>query len=60
MAMATKAGNDPSTTQWMELEAAETWQDPIPGEDEYLQIMVRQMQEKLTKLKPTGSVTVAQ
>lgn len=60
MAVAAKAGNDPSTTQRMELEAAEARQDPIPGEDEYLQIMVRQMQEKLAKTKPTGSAPAAQ
>ncbi|KAH7936949.1 hypothetical protein HPB49_006525 [Dermacentor silvarum] len=60
MAVAAKAGNDPSTTQWMELEAAEVRQDPIPGEDEYLQIMIRRMQEKLAKTKPTGSAPAGQ
>ncbi|KAH7970884.1 hypothetical protein HPB49_016387 [Dermacentor silvarum] len=60
MAVAAKAGNDPSTTQWLELEATEAWQDPIPGEDEYLQIIVRRMQEKLAKMNPTGSVAAAQ
>ncbi|KAL1479112.1 hypothetical protein MTO96_052132 [Rhipicephalus appendiculatus] len=46
--------------QWVEIDAAEARQDPIPGEDEYLQIMVSQMQEKLAKMKPRGSTAAAQ
>ncbi|KAL1474748.1 hypothetical protein MTO96_020502 [Rhipicephalus appendiculatus] len=60
MAASTKTGYDPSTMQWVEIDAAEARQDPIPGEDEYLQIMVRQMQEKLAKMKPRGSTAAAQ
>ncbi|KAL1485288.1 hypothetical protein MTO96_032050, partial [Rhipicephalus appendiculatus] len=60
MAVSTKTGYDPSTMQWVEIDAAEARQDPIPGEDEYLQIMVRQMQEKLAKMKPRGSTAAAQ
>ncbi|KAH8009098.1 hypothetical protein HPB51_010288 [Rhipicephalus microplus] len=52
MAASTKTGYDPSTMQWVDIEVAETQEDPIPGEDEYLQIMVRQLQEKLAKMKP--------
>ncbi|KAL3186659.1 hypothetical protein MRX96_026816 [Rhipicephalus microplus] len=47
MAASTKTGYDPSTMQWVDIEVAETREDPIPGEDEYLQIMVRQMQQVL-------------
>ncbi|KAH7972538.1 hypothetical protein HPB52_013272 [Rhipicephalus sanguineus] len=46
--------------QWAEIEAAEARQDPIPAEDEYLQITVRQMQDKLVKMKPRGLVAAAQ
>ncbi|KAH6931342.1 hypothetical protein HPB50_023907 [Hyalomma asiaticum] len=60
MAASTKTGYDPSTMQWVEIQAAEARRDPIPGEDEYLQIMVRQMQEKLAKIKPRGSTAAAQ
>ncbi|KAH8020314.1 hypothetical protein HPB51_000594 [Rhipicephalus microplus] len=60
MAASTKTGYDPSTMQWVDIEVAETQEDPIPGEDEYLQIMVRQMQEKLAKMKPRGSTAAAQ
>ncbi|KAL3188383.1 hypothetical protein MRX96_023047 [Rhipicephalus microplus] len=60
MAASTKTGYDPSTMQWVDIEVAETREDPIPGEDEYLQIMVRQMQEKLAKMKPRGSTAAAQ
>ncbi|KAL3258221.1 hypothetical protein MRX96_016726 [Rhipicephalus microplus] len=57
MAASTKTGYDPSTMQWVDIEVAETREDPIPGEDEYLQIMVRQMQEKLAKMKPQARKT---
>ncbi|KAL3174684.1 hypothetical protein MRX96_011081 [Rhipicephalus microplus] len=60
MAASTKTGYDPSTMQWVDIEVAETREDPIPGEDEYLQIMVRQMQEKLAKMEPRGSTAAAQ
>ncbi|KAL3205902.1 hypothetical protein MRX96_040583 [Rhipicephalus microplus] len=60
MAASTKTGYDPSTMQWVDIEVAETREDPIPGEDEYLQIMVRQLQEKLAKMKPRGSTAAAQ
>ncbi|KAH8032393.1 hypothetical protein HPB51_024522 [Rhipicephalus microplus] len=60
MAASTKTGYDPSTMQWVHIEVAETREDPIPGEDEYLQIMVRQLQEKLAKMKPRGSTAAAQ
>ncbi|KAL3222571.1 hypothetical protein MRX96_028353 [Rhipicephalus microplus] len=60
MAASTKTGYDPSTMQWVDIEVAETRIDPIPDEDEYLQIMVRQMQEKLAKMKPRGSTAAAQ
>ncbi|KAL1479114.1 hypothetical protein MTO96_052131, partial [Rhipicephalus appendiculatus] len=46
--------------QWVEIDAAEARQDRIPGGDEYLQIMVSQMQEKLAKMKPRGSTAAAQ
>ncbi|KAL3204859.1 hypothetical protein MRX96_041140 [Rhipicephalus microplus] len=52
MAASTKTGYDRSTMQWVDIEVAETRESPIPGEDEYLQIMVRQLQEKLAKMKP--------
>ncbi|KAL1469604.1 hypothetical protein MTO96_040983, partial [Rhipicephalus appendiculatus] len=39
MAASTKTGYDPSTMQWVEIDAAEARKDSIPGEDEYLQIM---------------------
>ncbi|KAL3210803.1 hypothetical protein MRX96_052126 [Rhipicephalus microplus] len=60
MAASTKTGYDPSTMQWVDIEVAETREDPIPGEDEYLQIMVCQMQEKLAKMKPRGSTAASQ
>ncbi|KAH7964258.1 hypothetical protein HPB51_027499 [Rhipicephalus microplus] len=60
MAASTKTSYDPSTMQWVDIEVAETREDPIPGEDEYLQIMVRQLQEKLAKMKPRGSTAAAQ
>ncbi|KAL3202680.1 hypothetical protein MRX96_012073 [Rhipicephalus microplus] len=60
MAASTKTGYDPSTMQWVDIEVAETREDPIKGEDEYLQIMVRQLQEKLAKMKPRGSTAAAQ
>ncbi|KAL3202323.1 hypothetical protein MRX96_042558 [Rhipicephalus microplus] len=60
MAASTKTGYDPSTMQWVDIEVAETREDPIPGEDEYLQIMVRQLQEKLAKMMPQGSTAAAQ
>ncbi|KAL3254785.1 hypothetical protein MRX96_017527 [Rhipicephalus microplus] len=60
MAASTKTGYDPSTMQWVDIEVAETREDPIPGEDEYLHIMVRQLQEKLAKIKPRGSTAAAQ
>ncbi|KAL3182049.1 hypothetical protein MRX96_035304 [Rhipicephalus microplus] len=60
MAASTKTGYDPSTMQWVDIEVAETREDPIPGEDEYLQLMVRQLQEKLAKMKPRGSTAAAQ
>ncbi|KAL3208539.1 hypothetical protein MRX96_052541 [Rhipicephalus microplus] len=60
MAASTKTGYDPSTMQWVDIEVAETREDPIPGEHEYLQIMVRQLQEKLAKMKPRGSTAAAQ
>ncbi|KAH8008692.1 hypothetical protein HPB51_001578 [Rhipicephalus microplus] len=60
MAESTKTGYDPSTMQWVDIKVAETREDPIPGEDEYLQIMVRQLQEKLVKMKPQGSTAAAQ
>ncbi|KAL3187175.1 hypothetical protein MRX96_025903 [Rhipicephalus microplus] len=60
MAASTKTGYDPSTMQWVDIEVAETREDPIPGEDEYLRITVRQMQEKLAKMKPRGSTAAAQ
>ncbi|KAL3224642.1 hypothetical protein MRX96_026438 [Rhipicephalus microplus] len=60
MAASTKTGYDPSTIQWVDIEVAETREDPIPGEDEYVQIMVRQLQEKLAKMKPRGSTAAAQ
>ncbi|KAL3194958.1 hypothetical protein MRX96_045789 [Rhipicephalus microplus] len=60
MAASTKTGYDPSTMQWVDIEVAETREDPIPGEDEYLQIMVRQLQEKLAKMKPRGSTAATQ
>ncbi|KAH7952359.1 hypothetical protein HPB52_022033 [Rhipicephalus sanguineus] len=34
MAASTKTGYDPNTMQWVEIEAAEARQDPIPGEKE--------------------------
>ncbi|KAL3247024.1 hypothetical protein MRX96_057289 [Rhipicephalus microplus] len=46
--------------QWVDIEVAETREDPMPGEDEYLQIMVRQLQEKLAEMKPRGSTAAAQ
>ncbi|KAL3193764.1 hypothetical protein MRX96_000061 [Rhipicephalus microplus] len=60
MAASTKTGYDPSTMHWVDIEVAETREDPIRGEDEYLQIMVRQLQEKLAKMKPGGSTATAQ
>ncbi|KAL3198711.1 hypothetical protein MRX96_044320 [Rhipicephalus microplus] len=60
MAAPTKTGYDPSTMQWVDIEVAETREDPIPGEDEYLPIMVHQLQEKLAKMKPRGSTAAAQ
>ncbi|KAL3201751.1 hypothetical protein MRX96_012270 [Rhipicephalus microplus] len=54
MAASTKTGYDPSTMQWVDIEVAET------REDEYLRIMVRQLQEKLAKMKPRGSTAAAQ
>ncbi|KAL3179324.1 hypothetical protein MRX96_038217 [Rhipicephalus microplus] len=60
MAASTKTGYDPSTMQWVDIEVAETREDPIPGEDEYLPIMVRQLQEKLDKMKPRGLTAAAQ
>ncbi|KAH8029988.1 hypothetical protein HPB51_006194 [Rhipicephalus microplus] len=60
MAASRKTGYDPSTMQWVDIEVAETREDPIPGEDEYLQIMVRQMQEKLAKMKPRSSTAATQ
>ncbi|KAH7958061.1 hypothetical protein HPB51_027954 [Rhipicephalus microplus] len=60
MAASTKTGYDPSTMQWVDIEVAERREDPIPGEDEYLRIMVRQLQEKLAKMKPRGSTATAQ
>ncbi|KAL3184750.1 hypothetical protein MRX96_005854 [Rhipicephalus microplus] len=60
MAASTKTGYDPSTMQWVDIEVAETREDPIPSADEYLQIMVRQLQEKLAKMKPRGSTAAAQ
>ncbi|KAL3244532.1 hypothetical protein MRX96_002291 [Rhipicephalus microplus] len=60
MTASTKTGYDPSTMQWVDIEVAGTREDPIPGEDEYLQIMVRQLQEELAKMKPRGSTAAAQ
>ncbi|KAL3205892.1 hypothetical protein MRX96_040573 [Rhipicephalus microplus] len=60
MAASTKTGYDPSTMQCVDIEVAETREDPIPGEGEYLQIMVHQLQEKLAKMKPRGSTAAAQ
>ncbi|KAL3176475.1 hypothetical protein MRX96_010271 [Rhipicephalus microplus] len=60
MAASTKTGYDSSTMQWVDIEVAETREDPIPGEDEYLQIMVRQLHEKLAKMKPRGSTAATQ
>ncbi|KAL3206770.1 hypothetical protein MRX96_039928 [Rhipicephalus microplus] len=60
MAASTKTGYDPSTMQWVDIEVAETREDPIPGEDEYLHIMVRQLQEKLAKMNPRGSTAATQ
>ncbi|XP_037574431.1 uncharacterized protein LOC119456677 [Dermacentor silvarum] len=60
MAVAAKAGNDPSTTQRIGTRGRGSTARPYTGEDEYLQIMVRQMQEKLAKTKPTGSAPAAQ
>ncbi|KAL3251162.1 hypothetical protein MRX96_017769 [Rhipicephalus microplus] len=60
MAASTKIGYNPSTMQWVDIEVAETREDAIPGEDDYLQIMVRQLQEKLAKMKPRGSTAAAQ
>ncbi|KAH7963640.1 hypothetical protein HPB52_022308 [Rhipicephalus sanguineus] len=60
MAASKKTGYDPNTMQWLEIEAAEARQDPISGEDEYLQNMVRQMQDKLAKIKPRGLAAAAQ
>ncbi|KAL3218449.1 hypothetical protein MRX96_031551 [Rhipicephalus microplus] len=50
MAASMKTGFDPITMQWIDIVVAETRADPIPGEDEYFQIMVRQLQEKLAKM----------
>ncbi|KAL3190582.1 hypothetical protein MRX96_019685 [Rhipicephalus microplus] len=60
MAASAKTGYDPGTMQWVDIEVAETREDPIPGEDKYLQIMVRQLQEKLAKMKPRVSTAAAQ
>ncbi|KAL3250302.1 hypothetical protein MRX96_055565 [Rhipicephalus microplus] len=54
MAASTKTGYDSSTMKWVDIEVAETRKYPIPGEDEYFQIMVRQLHEKLAKMKPRG------
>ncbi|KAL1484981.1 hypothetical protein MTO96_049888, partial [Rhipicephalus appendiculatus] len=60
MAASTKTSYDPSTMQWVEIDATEARQDPIPGEHAYVQITVRQMQEKLAKMKLRGSTATAQ
>ncbi|KAL3208365.1 hypothetical protein MRX96_039247, partial [Rhipicephalus microplus] len=60
MAASTKTGYDTSPMHWVDTEVAETREDPIPGEDEYLQVMVRQLQEKLATMKPRGSAAAAQ
>ncbi|KAH7936136.1 hypothetical protein HPB52_018811 [Rhipicephalus sanguineus] len=60
MAASTKAGYGPNTMQWVEMEAAEARQDTIPGEEEYLQIMVGQMQDKRAEMKPRGLAAAAQ
>ncbi|KAL3210034.1 hypothetical protein MRX96_037417 [Rhipicephalus microplus] len=60
MAASTTTGYDPSTMQWADIDVAETREDPMSGEDEYLQIMVRQLREKLAKMKPRCSTAAAQ
>ncbi|KAL3210499.1 hypothetical protein MRX96_008739 [Rhipicephalus microplus] len=59
-AASTKTGYDPSAMQWVDIEVAERREDLISGEDEYLQIMVCQLQKKLAKMKPRGSTAAAQ
>ncbi|KAL3194878.1 hypothetical protein MRX96_016047 [Rhipicephalus microplus] len=60
MAASMKTGYDPTTMQWVDIEVAETREDPTPGQDEYLQIMICQLQENLAKMKPRGSTAAAQ